>query len=197
MFKREFETERKRSFREILNKCGQEWCLTILEIASQEPKLFLIFILRYQLLSYFVSWESNGSDKLYCPINCECCPHIETSQMIFCANQLTGFYMRATLAINGLNIFDKFMNCSPASEVHLQIYLYQFSISSSQSCLGDSVERCGDSVEYSGDSVEYSGDSVEYCSFFRKPVSKGGNLLLMNSSLCLYIILSKYFGNKW
>ena len=116
--------------------------------------------------------------------------------MIFCANQLTGFYMRATLAINGLNIFDKFMNCSPASEVHLQIYLYQFSISSSQSCLGDSVECCGDSVEYSGDSVEYSGDSVEYCSFFRKPVSKGGNLLLMNSSLCLYIILSKYFGNK-
>ena len=28
----------------------------------------------------------------------QCCPHIETSQLIPCANQLTGFYMRATLA---------------------------------------------------------------------------------------------------
>ena len=26
-----------------------------------------------------------------------CCPHIETSQLICTANQLTGFYMRATL----------------------------------------------------------------------------------------------------
>ena len=35
---------------------------------------------------------------------CQCCPHIETSQLICTANQLTGFYMRATLALNGLNI---------------------------------------------------------------------------------------------
>ena len=32
----------------------------------------------------------------------QCCPHIETSQMICCANQLTGFYMRATLTLNGV-----------------------------------------------------------------------------------------------
>ena len=33
-----------------------------------------------------------------------CVAHIiETSQLICCANQLTGFYMRATLALNGLN----------------------------------------------------------------------------------------------
>ena len=31
------------------------------------------------------------------------CPHIEPSQLICTANQLTGFYMRATLAFNGLN----------------------------------------------------------------------------------------------
>ena len=36
------------------------------------------------------------------PIKCQCCPHIETSQLICTANQLTGFYMRATLAFNGL-----------------------------------------------------------------------------------------------
>ena len=30
------------------------------------------------------------------------CPHIETSQLICKANQLTGFYMRVTLALNGL-----------------------------------------------------------------------------------------------
>ena len=31
------------------------------------------------------------------------CPHIETSQMICSANQLTGFYMRETLKFNELN----------------------------------------------------------------------------------------------
>ena len=34
---------------------------------------------------------------------CQCCPHIETSELICCADQLTGFYMRATLALNRLN----------------------------------------------------------------------------------------------
>ena len=37
------------------------------------------------------------------PSKCQCCPHIETSQLICCANQLTGFYMRVTLAFNRLN----------------------------------------------------------------------------------------------
>ena len=32
-----------------------------------------------------------------------CCPQIETSQLICTANQLTGFYMRAKLALNGSN----------------------------------------------------------------------------------------------
>ena len=41
------------------------------------------------------------------PINCQCCPHTETSQLICCTNRLTGFYMRVTLAINGLTIFAK------------------------------------------------------------------------------------------
>ena len=36
------------------------------------------------------------------PIKCQCCPHIETSQLICCAHQLTGFYMRETLTFNGL-----------------------------------------------------------------------------------------------
>ena len=36
------------------------------------------------------------------PIKCQCCPHIETSQLICTANQLTGFYMRETLPFNGL-----------------------------------------------------------------------------------------------
>ena len=36
------------------------------------------------------------------PIKCQSCPYIETSQLICCANQLTGFYMTATLAFNGL-----------------------------------------------------------------------------------------------
>ena len=41
---------------------------------------------------FLVEWVS-----IY-PVKCQCCPHIETSQG-------TGFYMRATLAFNGLNYF--------------------------------------------------------------------------------------------
>ena len=33
---------------------------------------------------------------------CQCCPHIETSQLICTVNQLNGFYIRAKLAFNGL-----------------------------------------------------------------------------------------------
>ena len=35
-------------------------------------------------------------------IKCHCSPHIKTSPLIYCANQLTDFYMRATLVLNGL-----------------------------------------------------------------------------------------------
>ena len=46
------------------------------------------------------------------PIQCQCCRQIETSQLICCANQLTGFYMRAPLALNGLTLFQPvFMTC--------------------------------------------------------------------------------------
>ena len=40
--------------------------------------------------------------QFFKPIKCQCCHHIETSRLICCANQLTGFYMKATLALNGL-----------------------------------------------------------------------------------------------
>ena len=33
---------------------------------------------------------------------CLCCPHIETTQLIYTTNKLTGLYMRAVLALNGL-----------------------------------------------------------------------------------------------
>ena len=36
------------------------------------------------------------------PINCWCCPYIETSQLICRANQLTGFYMTVTVVFNEL-----------------------------------------------------------------------------------------------
>ena len=37
-------------------------------------------------------------------ITCLClsCPHIETTQLIYTTNKLTGLYMRAVLALNGL-----------------------------------------------------------------------------------------------
>ena len=50
-------------------------------------------------------WKLSAACFVECSLNlnCQYCPHIETSQLIFCANQLTGFYMRVTLATNGLN----------------------------------------------------------------------------------------------
>ena len=49
----------------------------------------------------FDFWQKLGFlDK---PINCQCCPHIETSQLICTANQLTGVYIRATATNNGLS----------------------------------------------------------------------------------------------
>ena len=55
-----------------------------------------------------VNNKYNGSKALallcyFWPIKCHCCPQIKTSQLIYTANQSTGFYMRATLALNGLN----------------------------------------------------------------------------------------------
>ena len=49
---------------------------------------------------------SNVLKSLVWPLTdfkCQCCPHIETSRLICRANQLTGFYMRATMALNGLS----------------------------------------------------------------------------------------------
>ena len=43
-----------------------------------------------------ISWS-------YKLINCQSCHHIDTSQLISRPNQLTGFYMMATMAFNELN----------------------------------------------------------------------------------------------
>ena len=46
----------------------------------------------------YLSLFPKNKHSLNLTINSQCCPHIETR-----ANQLTGFYMRATLALNGLS----------------------------------------------------------------------------------------------
>ena len=38
---------------------------------------------------------------------CQCCPHIETSQLICTENQLTGFYMRTALAFRYPEVLEK------------------------------------------------------------------------------------------
>ena len=50
-------------------------------------------------------------------IKCQCCPHIETSQLICCANKLTGFYMGATMVFNWLTIesgWNSYIESQPA-----------------------------------------------------------------------------------
>ena len=53
-----------------------------------------------QSRAYFLYWRVIRF--LVSPIKCQCCRHVETSQLISAANQLAGFYMRETLAFNGL-----------------------------------------------------------------------------------------------
>ena len=56
------------------------------------------------------------------PIKCRCCPDIETSQLICCANQLTGFYTSATLALNGLISFEWNILCGSFQLYKLSSY---------------------------------------------------------------------------
>ena len=42
--------------------------------------------------------------RLFKPFNDPCSNHVETSQLICSANQLTGFYMIGTLVVKGLKL---------------------------------------------------------------------------------------------
>ena len=77
---------------------------------------------KQQIESFLISWlavafqslkvcTSHRSHQFFClilfyisfwPMNCQCCSHMETSQLICTANRLTGFYVGATLAANEL-----------------------------------------------------------------------------------------------
>ena len=67
---------------------------------------FLLFSIAYVLISDFCTCIP---DKYLCvcdlfqSFNGQCPSHIETSQSIWYANQLTGFYVRETLTVKGLN----------------------------------------------------------------------------------------------
>ena len=50
--------------------------------------------------------------ELKLPIKCQSFPHIETSLLICTTNQLTGFYMKAILVFNGLNVLETFTGLS-------------------------------------------------------------------------------------
>ena len=65
----------------------------------------------FSLRVSFIGESMHIMYKLFVPVlylciisKCQCCPHIETSQLIFRANQLSSFYMSATLALNGLRV---------------------------------------------------------------------------------------------
>ena len=68
---------------------------------------FKYFCCKNQLPDLLISERLVGNGlSSFNPLS-ECCPHIETSQLICTTNQLTGFYMRATLAPNGLKAYFK------------------------------------------------------------------------------------------
>ena len=74
------------------------------------------------------------------PIKCQCSPHIETSQLICFANQLTGCYMRATLALNGLMRIVLQLSAELQRILHKTVKVYVF-IQASFLCL-NRCEQC-------------------------------------------------------
>ena len=57
-------------------------------------------------------------------MKCQYYPHIETSQLICKANQLTDFYMRTTLACNGLNSKIQFRGYEKLSNLRLSLKIH-------------------------------------------------------------------------
>ena len=70
--------------------------------------LKLKFSVNFNLIRYRFSvfdnlkWRVLGALNKNEQFKWQCCPHLETSQLICCANQLTGFYVRVTMEFNGL-----------------------------------------------------------------------------------------------
>ena len=52
----------------------------------------------------YIGWKKSDLHNKFNPLS-PSIALIETSQLIYTANQLTGFYMRVTLALNGLIIW--------------------------------------------------------------------------------------------
>ena len=72
---------------------------------TQKIKFSITFsILIYSTHTTQLIYSTHTTQKIKFSIKCQCCPHIEISQLTCTASQLTDFYMRATLALNGLNI---------------------------------------------------------------------------------------------
>ena len=75
-----------------LTSCGEDASLALVGHSSSDSVALKIS-----------SFSEDRVMPVY-PIKWQRCPHVETSQLICYAKQLIGFYMRVTLALNGLNI---------------------------------------------------------------------------------------------
>ena len=85
----------------IFHYRSRRWLLRILVgeafIFYYTPNISKLFLRGHLHLQILTEFERSNE-----PIKCHCCADIETSQLICYANQLTRFYMRATLAFNVL-----------------------------------------------------------------------------------------------
>ena len=103
------------ALRYLVPNCAKRYIYYILHLL---PNYLLIIVSATQSKLVLVPVELHGSQK-HAPIKkafsvlfplsikCQCCPHIETSQLIYIANELADFYMRATLAFIGLMFYVK------------------------------------------------------------------------------------------
>ena len=93
----------------------------------------IYFHRKFEVLRNFIQfhlyYEANSSNLInvyspYSPISLvkrQSCHHIETTQLICSANQLTGFYMMVTLAFNEL-ILDAKYGLDPQAQYNPKVY---------------------------------------------------------------------------
>ena len=89
---------------------GLPWHLNYLELFSPAGSFDLFLVTERRLNACtiernprFQSCDQHKGNKIkLVNSKCQCCHHIKTDWLIFCANQLTGFYMMATLVITRL-----------------------------------------------------------------------------------------------
>ena len=91
---------------DVLDKNHSEVLFNVkLKVVGHRPALLIKNWLQGSVPNFLSTYFVEPLWALLKPLTINVAHHIETSQLIYIANQLTGFYMMGTLVVNGLKKF--------------------------------------------------------------------------------------------